>query len=82
MRFTCPECQSIYLEFSAALHSIQTTQPPIDLARWLERLDEDESRQTRETSPLWAAWRHQRQHRVLTGHYATMIISPGNNATN
>jgi hypothetical protein len=84
MRFTCPECESIYREFSEALRSIPATQPATDLANWLERLTElaGESAQIRETSPLWAAWRHQRQHRVLTGHYAPMIISPGNIANN
>jgi hypothetical protein len=39
---------------------------PVDVASWLQELDEDECVQMKETSPLWRTWRRWQQHRALT----------------
>jgi hypothetical protein len=86
MSVPCPECQSIHLEFAEAWRSVRDALSDQRLNSesinsWLQRLDEDESRRTRETARLWQAWRRQREHRVLTGHYAPVVIAPGNAAS-
>ena len=85
MSIPCPECDSIRLEFAEAWRSLRgrlsgRRPAPNQIAAWLEQLDETQCRETRETSSLWRVWRRQREHRILTGHYAPAVIGPGNSA--
>jgi len=77
----CAECRSIYLELveaAEAIRKLQADQPgATDLAAWLDGLSEGECAETRETSRLWAVWRRQREHRILTGHYVPLSLWPG-----
>ena len=85
MSIPYPECDSIRLEFVDAWRSLrdQLSSRPLDAkqnAACLDQFDEDHCREARDTSRLWQAWRRQREHRVLTGHYAPVAIATGNSA--
>jgi hypothetical protein len=82
----CDECQSIYREFLRAARGMKDLQFRNDasvrsLTAWLERLDEDECSRTRDKSELWSAWRRQKEHHILTGHYVPVFFWPGNAAS-
>jgi hypothetical protein len=77
----CAECQAINSELVKASHAVRDHMrhegaSPVDLAAWLEQLNEEECADMRETSSLWATWRRLRGHRALTGHSLLALPLP------
>ena len=80
MGFDCDECRAIYLEFRQVADAMRRTKNLItssaDLVEWLNRLNEEEFAQIRETSPLWKTWRRFQEHKTLTGHSVSVLLPP------
>lgn len=85
--FECEECRAIYQELQKAAQAARQHQSghantSTELASYLEQLEDEECTRTRETSPLWKAWRRLREHRSLTGHSISVLPIPPNAITN
>lgn len=79
--FECEECRAIYQELQRATQAVRQHQSghgntSTELASYLEQLEVEECTRTRETSPLWKAWRRLREHRSLTGHSISVVADP------